>query len=182
MIEQLEDPTARSNAITRIVSDAVVRSPDEALALADRLAKSEDEQRNAIQNIMFRGANYDPEAAAVYTVENLDDTVFTNGMTNIMSRWAQYDPEAAADFLQELPEAPRNDPAIASYARTVGRSDPATGLAWALSISDDNQRTNTVRGIARQWQNQDENAPRDFFRENGFEEATIDSILGPPKD
>ncbi len=38
-----------------------------------------------------------------------------------------------------------------AYARSIGDTDPATALAWAQSVRDENERTASVVSVARQW-------------------------------
>jgi hypothetical protein len=62
---------------------------------------------------------------------------------------------AASEWIGELPSGKMRDQAIQPLVRTIQQDDPEAAFAWALTVSEDNQKQSLLRNVVRQWSEQD---------------------------
>lgn len=79
----------------------------------------------------------------------------SRALAETVNRWADKDPVAAGNFLSQLPVTTETDPARERYAFEVLRQDPEGALAWANTISAEEQRTKAVENLVRAWMRRD---------------------------
>ncbi|WP_193214982.1 hypothetical protein [Luteolibacter marinus] len=91
----------------------------------------------------------------------------------IAASWSKTDPGAAGSWLQGLAEGEPRDKAVMAYSKQMLSSDPAVSMGWAISISDESRRWDTVKSLAKTWHDRDAAAAVDWMAAQGYGEADI---------
>jgi hypothetical protein len=98
-------------------------------------------------------------------------------LAETVNRWADDDPVAAGNFLSRLPASPETDPARERYAFEVSRADPEGALAWANTISAQEQRTKAVENLVRAWMRRDKAAAEKWVASSQLPEQVRNQLL-----
>jgi hypothetical protein len=114
-------------------------------------------------------AQSDPKSTATWAWSLPPGDTRQRAIAESIKVWTRADPVAAGQHLAQLGASPELDPARQEYARRVIREDPAGAMAWALSISNAKQRTDTALGLLRDWMRRDGNSARAWASENGIQ-------------
>jgi hypothetical protein len=103
--------------------------------------------------------------------------VRSRALAEVVNKWAEDDAVAAGNFLSRLPASPENDPARERYAYDVLRRDPEGALAWAGTISGDDQRTRAVENLVRAWMRRDRAAAERWVGSAQLSEQVKNQLL-----
>ena len=86
-----------------------------------------------------------PEEAAAWVLPLADHPSFPDHVDTLIENWANQDVNAAGTWLQQIDSVPALDAAKVKIATRVSGIEPHTALEWAASISDPEQRANSLR-------------------------------------
>ena len=75
----------------------------------------------------------------------------------------QRSPAAAATFLARFPASPETDESRVRLAQNVLRKDPEGAMAWAGTISEEQNRIRTMTELLRNWFRRDPDAARKWM-------------------
>ncbi len=80
-----------------------------------------------------------------------------------MRTWTDYDLDSAGQFLNQLPNTPAKDPAVAIFALRASLENPSDVFAWVNTISDESLRMRITGAVALQWMKQDPDGYKQFL-------------------
>lgn len=86
----------------------------------------------------------------------------------LMNRWTTEDYRAAGDWLAATPDSAVKPAAVASYAITVARYDPATAAQWGETLPAGPNRDLSLHVIYTAWWNRDPAAAAVFAAKHGI--------------
>lgn len=75
----------------------------------------------------------------------------TTNLETILQEWGRTDSVAASAWLSEAPSGPQRDAAIIGFTKTMSEFDPEVAVAWSNSISEPNQRVETLTQNFQNW-------------------------------
>ena len=67
-------------------------------------------------------------------------------MQQVLSQWLRYDPDGAAAGIIKQEPSPKLDSSIRTHAYQFAHRNPGYAISWAESISNTQQRGQTVKG------------------------------------
>ncbi|MGC6467487.1 MAG: hypothetical protein ACON5N_18050 [Akkermansiaceae bacterium] len=111
-------------------------------------------QGEATARVANEISKQDPQEAISWAQTLPDGDSKNRAIGSSFSTWAGKDPEAAAAQISTL-SGPEKDAATYGYATRVAHDDPAVGVEWASTISDENSRHGALVDTGRT-----------FFRKN----------------
>ena len=156
-IEAMEDATEKMAARNAVISQWSQIDPDGAVEWADTLG---DEDRSAVIKQIGQSLSWaDPQRSAelqlsVATTAEERSTAYSNAI----SSWAYNDPIGAGEWLAEQDQGPDLDGARRQFASSIAQKDPEGAMAWADSITADDDRTSAVQNVYTQWAGKDREA------------------------
>ena len=103
-----------------------------------------------VSQVLRNWASQDPLAAIAWSIAQSDLSAQARDIGQIVRQWSRDDLNAAAGWVNSLGAGATRDAAAASLAYSLGGSDPAAALGWAQSISDLNQRNDTLQRLTRE--------------------------------
>lgn len=132
------------------------------LAATQRLTTITDPAvlRAAVPEFAQEMARNNPTAALEFMANYADNPeIYARGMAEAIEEWAERDPYEAGRYLNDQPASPVLDRAVAEYSREAARVDPEGAMSFAISVNDDEMRSDTIRRVARDWSR---SAPEDY--------------------
>lgn len=81
----------------------------------------------------------------------------------VTTTWTWQDYNAAGAWLRENRAESWFDAAAAAFAAGVARTEPTTAFDWAMTISDESLRRNSLADVMRQWEKEDRQAARAYL-------------------
>jgi hypothetical protein len=122
-------------------------------------------------------ARDDPKSSAAWAWTLPAGPTRQRAIAEAIKVWTRDDAVAAGQHLAQLGASPDLDPAREEYARNVLRTDPQGALEWALSISNEKQRSDATLGLLRDWMRRDGDSARAWAAQNGIQ---LDAAGGAP--
>lgn len=92
----------------------------------------------------------------------------------LVGDWVEDDYLAAGKWLTDVPDGPIKMPAVKAYAEAVAAYEPEIATQWAMTITDEAARRQTLRGIHENWPQDDEEGAAKFVADHGL------SLFPPP--
>jgi hypothetical protein len=155
-VESLPPGSAQNQAMQTALAQLANVNPQAALDAAGQLTGGTKDR--AQTNIFDTWSGEQPaEAAAALTSMNgtyFSGTTLNTVTATVARNWLNQDPQAATQWINTLPPGASRDNAVEQIISTVGQNDPASTLAWALSIGDPSARNAQVVQLATQWSGQ----------------------------
>jgi hypothetical protein len=96
--------------------------------------------------------------------------------------WFGQDREAATAWIEQQAPAPWLDPALETYAKVSGGTQPEHGLRWAERIQDERRRQSATIRIAATWLLEDPDAARAWLDQTDLDDSTRASIVRLAED
>jgi len=69
----------------------------------------------------------------------------------IADRWARIDPVSVSEWIGTLTQGSGRDRAASILINRISQSDSEMAAAWAITISDEGQRNNSLINVYHQW-------------------------------
>jgi GrpB-like predicted nucleotidyltransferase (UPF0157 family) len=135
-----------------------------------------DDRRDFQRQVVSQWAESAPRQAAQFAVQ-LGETDRGPVVAAAIDRWASRDAEAAANWLAAQPAGEWKDGAISTLARKIAPEDPAVALAWAGSITNDNNRNRQTERVFREWLRQEPAAAREWLQSANFSNEEKERLL-----
>jgi hypothetical protein len=139
------------------------------VAAAVRLSAIEDSEvlRTAVPEVAQEWARNDPYAAVEFVSKYQENTqLYSRAMAEVVEEWAERDPYGAGTYLNEQPASPELDRAVSEYSREAARVDPEAAMSFAVSVSNEKLRQETVRRVVREWQRSSPKAYASWVEQN----------------
>lgn len=141
-------------AATQSWLTAAKLSPQECQLLAANLSSTKPAADSG-QWLEWMGQNLPPDRSGFPTHQ-------------LMNRWTTEDYRAAGDWLAATPDSAVKPAAVASYAITVARYDPAAAAQWGETLPAGPNRDLSLRVIYTSWWNRDPAAAAVFAAKHGI--------------
>lgn len=164
---QLQDNVARTWAMTD--ADAAMKW------VRARPAEEQTSLRSAVGSTLMMS---DPERGAAFQIEGVAEKDRSRVYDSVVGNWAWRDPRGAGEWLTKQTQGPELDAARRTFASVVSQRDPAAAMDWAKSVTDDEQRTSSVRQVYSQWKSKDSKAANAALDAAGLSAEQIEKIRG----
>lgn len=138
---------------------------------------SDYERERASHNLLFSWMNSDAKAAANWTIANAAEGKRKDAYSQVISSWVYRDSVALGEWLTTQPRSPETDPGRAHYVQQVAISDPERAASWALTISSDSLRQESLRTVLGVWRQRDPKALPDGIRALDLPPAKTEALL-----
>ncbi len=158
----------RDEAFDHYAESLAANSPEEATAWAT--AVTDPAERARLEGrVVDSWAKSDPLAAATWAAQLDKDALASadpnaaadplNGpgmlLANAIVSWAETDLDGPGQFLNQLPDSPNKDRAVAVFAMHAGEEDPESAAKWIGTVSDPKIREGVTMVVAMQMYQQD---------------------------
>jgi hypothetical protein len=173
-ISKLPDEAERKQARASILGQLAMMEPDAAIKLTAELPA--EERKEAAQQVGNMLMMSDPERGATYLLENAEPANKKNTYQQIVSQWVNTDANKAGAWLGAQPQTPELDGARSIFATQVARQDPESAMAWAQTVTDENQRSGAVEQVFNTWKKKDEAAATASLNASGLPPERIEAI------
>ncbi len=168
-ISNLPEANERRDARAAVLGQLAMMEPEQAMTMASELPA--DERKEVTQRVGGMLMMSDPERGAEYLLQNAEPDNKSQTYQIIVSQWASHDPNKAGAWLGAQPQTPELDSARSSFATQVAHRDPESAMAWANTVTDENQRAHAVGQVFETWKRNDEAAAL----------SGLDSAVLPPE-
>ena len=161
---------ARAWAIGGVLQTWLGQAPlHEVTSWIDRNASnfSADEIASFERKAASSAAYQNPEEAVAWLLERSGPDRRSADLEALVHMWSLAEPNATGAWLGSLELGPDTDAAVARFANTIRRDDPASAMEWAHRINDENVRSQTVRNVLSAWQEIDPDRARAFVEAKG---------------
>ncbi len=179
LIATLPAGASRDDAFDHLAESFAAASPEDATAWAANITDPAERQRIE-GHVVDAWAASDPLAAASWAAQIDQQSVAAadpnapadplNGpgmlLANAILSWAQDDLDGPGQFLNQLPDSPNKDRAVAIFAMHVGQEDPESAAKWLGTVSDPKIRDGVTMVVALQMYQQDPATFTNFMSNN----------------
>lgn len=173
-IAKLPDEVERKEARAAILGQLAMMEPDQAIKMTADLPA--DERKDVSQRVGTMLMMSDPERGATYLLENAEPDKKGPVYQQIVSQWVNTDANKAGAWLGAQPQTPELDGARSSFATQVAARDPESAMAWANTVTEENQRSQAVEQVFTTWKKKDEAAATAALQSSGLSPEKIESI------
>ena len=164
---QLQENVARTWAMT---------DPDAAVKwMRSRPAEDQAALRNAVGSTVMMS---DPERGAAIQLEGVEEKDRSRAYDSVVGNWAWRDPRGAGEWMTKQSQGPELDSARRTFASVVAQKDPSAAMDWAKSVTDDEQRANSVQQVYNAWKKKDGTAADAALDGSGLTPERIEKIRG----
>lgn len=150
LLELLDTPARRENALRAIASRWVDDDPPAALAWALKQKESAG-QSVAIEAVLFPMVSTDPWRALSLAAKHLDEDALERTVTRVLAEVTVDSPDRAAKVLAVIPEGETRSHAVLGIARELAESRPRSAINWANKIDERELREDAVRNVMEKW-------------------------------
>lgn len=95
-------------------------------------------------------------------------TTDTEPLKNLIQTWTRADFNSAATWLRDLPSGASRDTAVATFAPLVAEKEPPSAVDWAVTITDPEQRSATLKQVWTNWKAQSPEEATGYFQQKGL--------------
>lgn len=185
LLGTLPPGVTRDEAFDHFAESLATQSPEEATAWAT--AVTDPAERARLEGrVVDAWAKSDPMAAATWAAQT-DQEAFanadpnapkdpTNGpgmlLASAIVSWAENDLDGPGQFLNQLPDSPNKDRAVAVFAMHAGEEDPESAAKWIGTVTDPKIRDGVTMVVAMQMYQQDPAMFTNFMSTNDKMDAT----------
>lgn len=164
-------------AYRRVASAAAEADPERAGAWVERQLDGKFWD-GLPERVAVPWAERDPEASLRW-LATLPPEKLGHAVEEAYRTWLVQDRERAGAWAQSAVGTPVLEPAVALYALSRIRNDPADALAWAAKLSDETLRHRTLVRIGRAWVTRDPEAARAWLDESDLTPTEREEVLAP---
>jgi hypothetical protein len=177
----LTDPDMKSGAF-RTVADQMMRGDTAKAAEWIKAYANEDFAKDAVRNLAETMARKDPQEALKFAGD-LTGKAQSSAIGQAVNEWARQENGAnmadAAKYVESLPAGDSRDAGARAIAREAVRDDPQAAIAWANSIKDAEQRTDTLVDVARRYMREDKAAAEAWLAQSGLSAEDQQKVTTP---
>ena len=173
-IATLPDEGERKEARAAILGQLALMDPDQAVKMTADLPASE--RQEAAQRVGTTLMMSDPERGATLLLENTQPENKKQIYQQIVAQWVQADANKAGAWLGAQPPSPDLDGARSLFATQVANRDPESAMAWAQTVTDEDQRASTIGQVYKSWNKKDEAAATAALEASGLSPDRLNTI------
>ena len=133
--------------------------------------------RDQLMQQVARRLAADDGPGTVDWVMTLPEQSRSSALSEAVGAWAQRDPVAAGNYLRQLPPTPATDASRERFAANVLRQDPEGAMAWASTISDEQQRSRALESLGRNWLRRDAGAAQNWIAQSDLPDPVKSRLL-----
>jgi len=145
-----------------------------AYAVANRNPES---WRGPVRAVADEWSKRDPQAAVNWAASLDSGTDKRGAIYTAISNWADADPNGVAAFVTSQPPGENRDAMAGTLARTVGQSDPASGLKWAAMVADPGVQERAVAGALIDLYRQDQSQAQKLLQSSSISSQVQQAAL-----
>ena len=157
---------ARGRMIDTLVSELVDQRGKEAAREAIMNMPDGTLKDSLTAQIAGRLAKGDGASTAQWVMNLPAGDARNRALVETVGEWSEEDPVGAGNFLTKLPASPETDAVRERYAYEVNRQDPEGSIAWASTISQDQQRYRAIENLVRNWMRRDTNQAQQWLAQS----------------
>ena len=178
---QIEDQSARDNALRNIVSEWVVADPQAAF---DYIAGLEEAGNGSslYQNALNSFVRDNPAEGVLWLERLADDGAFGERADHTYQQAAnaylRHDPMAASEWIATLDPGENRDGAVSSLVQHIHEDDPEAGFRWAATVDDENRRRRSLDQSVKAWAKANPGAAREAIRSADIEAPEKERLFG----
>lgn len=180
-LADLKDPDMKSGAF-RTVAEQMMRGDTAKAAVWIKAYAKEDYAQDAVRNLSESIARKDPQEALAFA-KDLTGKAQSSAIGQAVNEWVRKDDGAgmadAAKYVESLSGESR-DAGARAIAKEAVRQDPQAAIAWANSIKDEAQRTDTLVDVARRYMREDQAAATQWLATSGLSPEAQAKVTAPP--
>jgi hypothetical protein len=136
--------------------------------------------RPALRTIARRWVDFhEPRDLFAWLVQLTPGSWRDDAVSAGFSRWWSSRPQEARAWLREAPQDEALDPALAVFAREVGRVSTARGVDWADRLQDPAKRRRTLAPLLRKWASEDRASARAWMKTHGVPSELQREFMNP---
>lgn len=171
----IEDERLRAGAISRIADSLARIDP---VGTADwLLANPSEGSTRAMDDVMERMTESDPQAAISY-FENINDAAMKRrALEGLTDELARRDPQAALNLINANPEFV-SDNVVQEFVWSARGKDPALGASTIARMQDADDRDRTYRRYIANWMRRDMDGAINWVNQNELPESVRRSVEG----
>lgn len=177
-VTRYENGDKDATKMVRLAANAALKSGNRQEATDWAIAIPEgDLQNEALEQLGTEFAKENPREAIDWATSLPSGEGRDHAIGSSFHSWAKRNPREAADALASVPAADR-DAATYGYATRIVHDDPAIGVEWAASISDQESRTSALIDTGRVFYQRDQQAAREWLANSGLTPDQQQKITG----
>ncbi|MEN8786117.1 MAG: hypothetical protein ABF379_17285 [Akkermansiaceae bacterium] len=177
-IERSQNGDKDAGRMIHIAAAAAMKSGDrEAVTQWASNIPEGDLQNTAFQRLAGDFAKEDPAEAVDWASSLPEGEGKYHAVGTSFHQWANRDPKEAANAIASLPND-QQDAATYGYATSVVHKEPAAGVQWAATISDQESRTNAMVDTGRVFYRRDREAAQEWLANANLPDEAIQQITG----
>lgn len=117
------------------------------------------------QQLVRRWAEEDPQSAAGWVVQHLDNEAYREAVPQVAIAWAGVDPQAAASWAASLPGTPAKEQALVNIGYEVAGTQPTMALGIVSALVPGPDRDNLLIHAISQWGSLDAQAANNWVQQ-----------------
>lgn len=169
----IEDERLRDGAISRIADKLAIT---DAAGTADWLIANPGEgSARAMDDVMERMTEADPQAAISYFNNMTDETMKKRALEGITDELAVRDPLAALSLMDSNPSL-MTDGVVQEFVWSARSSEPALGASAIARMQSDEERERTYRRYIGSWMRRDIDGALSWVNQNQLSESVQRSV------
>lgn len=182
-LNSLTDPDMKSGAF-RTVAEQIMRGDPAKAAEWIKAYAGEEYARDAVRTISETMARKDPQEALKFA-SSLTGKAQSSAIGQAVNEWVRQNEGAgmadAAKYVESLPAGESRDAGARAIAREAVREDPQAAIAWANSIKDQEERTDTLIDVARRYMREDRAAAEAWLAQSGLSAEDQQRVTNPTR-
>jgi hypothetical protein len=136
-----------------LASEWAEYEPDQAAAWVLTLPDGSNDRRQAVIALGQAWANINPQAAAKFASQLPPSSERISMLTSAINAWYGSNPTQVGAWISSIPKGPDYDQFAAAIAISprIVNSSPQTSIAWAMDISDNELKMQSLAAVCGQW-------------------------------
>ena len=170
--EAQHDLAFRGEAFEELAEDWASVNPQ---GLAEWLGNYVDDEHSveAFQDLARGWVSRDPDAATAYFEALPDGPAKETGIYEMARTWGRDDLAALGEWLNQLGDSTATDRGVQAYVERLASQSPQAAAESAMSIIDDDLRTEAVQYAGTWWYRRDPDSATAWADANGFAVETF---------
>lgn len=161
------------------VSGQMLRSDPAKAAELIKQYSNQPWANNAAARVASQLARQDINSALTF-LSSLGPQASADGYREVVSRWMDQDNGqgslAASQHVSQMQPGPAKDAAARAIVDTIAREDPASAIAWAGAIQNDQTRTEALMLAGRSYRRQDPQGFNNWITNSGLSAEAVQQL------
>jgi hypothetical protein len=141
------DPNGNRGIAEQAIDSLMKSDPEKATKMFEALSKH-GETDGLLASFVSSYSSYFPEKSIEWVSSHQDINKSGDLAKLAFEKWVQSDEYSASTYIAKMQESQLKNIAVSSLASSLAESDLSSSLKWAVSISDENLRRETLKAIS----------------------------------